>query len=227
MNKTESKYLLIKQLIDKVADYEKALTSSSVMTMSGFSNFINQSHNSTLLQKRKISGSLEKETQEKGNKQETTIAILVTFIYRYAKLYAKKVLHNSQISTLDDFSYVVMLLTHESLSKTELIQKNVHEKTTGMEIINRLIKQNLVYQFKDVVDKRSQRIAITEDGKRAIFSILHKLEDVSVIMTGNLTELEKNSLNMILKKLDHFHFDIFMNDKNKTLPDIIKTKINS
>lgn len=223
----ETKYLLIKQLIDKVADYEKVLSSSDEMTMEGFSNFINHPNDSSFLKKRNLSGKLELEVQEKGNKQETTIAILVTFIYRYAKLYSKKILQNSPISTLDDFSYVIMLLTHESLSKTELIQKNVHEKTTGMEIIKRLIKQGLIRQFDDEVDKRSQRVAITEEGKRAIFSILHKLEDVSTIMTGNLTELEKNSLNTILKKLDHFHFDIFMNDKNKSLPEIIENKIHS
>jgi DNA-binding MarR family transcriptional regulator len=223
----ETKYLLIKQLIDKVADYEKVLSSSDDMTMEGFSNFINHPNDSSFLKKRNLSGKLELEVQEKGNKQETTIAILVTFIYRYAKLYSKKILQDSPISTLDDFSYVIMLLTHESLSKTELIQKNVHEKTTGMEIIKRLIKQGLIRQFDDEVDKRSQRVAITEEGKRAIFSILHKLEDVSTIMTGNLTELEKNSLNTILKKLDHFHFDIFMNDKNKSLPEIIENKIHS
>lgn len=223
----ETKYLLIKELIDKVAEYEKVLSSPEEMNLEGFTNFISHPTNSTYLQNRNLSGSLELEVQERGNKQETTIAILVTFIYRYAKLYAKKVLQDSSISTLDDFSYLILLLTHENLSKTELIQKNVHEKTTGMEIIKRLIKQNLIYQFDNEADKRSQRVAITEEGKVAIFSILHKLEDVSTIMTGNLSELEKNSLNSILKKLDYFHFDIFMNDRNKTLPEIIENKIHN
>lgn len=223
----ETKYLLIKELIDKVAEYEKVLSSPEEMNLEGFTNFISHPTNSTYLQNRNLSGSLELEVQERGNKQETTIAILVTFIYRYAKLYAKKVLQDSSISTLDDFSYLILLLTHENLSKTELIQKNVHEKTTGMEIIKRLIKQNLIYQFDNEADKRSQRVAITEEGKVAIFSILHKLEDVSTIMTGNLSELEKNSLNSILKKLDYFHFDIFMNDRNKTLSEIIENKIHN
>ena len=222
----ETKYLLIKQLIDKVADYEKVLASADEMSLEGFSNFINHPKVTSYLQKRNLSGPLELEVQKRGNKQETTIAMLVTFIYRYAKLYAKKVLQDSSISTLDDFSYLIMLLTYESLSKSELIQKNVHEKTTGMEIIKRLIKQNLINQFDDEVDKRSQRVAITEEGKQAIFSILHRLEDVSTIMTGNLTELEKNSLNTILKKLDHFHFDIFINYRNKSLPEIIENKLH-
>jgi len=221
----QTKYLLIKQLIDKVAEYEQHLDSTTQMSLESFTNYLNNPSSNSEIKKRNLAGPLEMATQEKGNKQETTIAILVTFIYRYAKLYAKKVLQNSAITTLDDFSYLIMLLTHESLSKTELIQKNVHEKTTGMEIIKRLIKHGHVSQFDNKQDKRSQRVAITENGKRAIFSILHQLEDVSTIMTGNLTELEKNSLNSILKKLDHFHFDIFMNDKSKSLSEIIDSKI--
>ena len=222
----EAKYILIKQLIDEVAEYEK-VSSTDEMNLEGFTNFISHTHDTSNFRKRILSGNQEFEIQERGNKQETSIAILVTFIYRYAKLYAKKVLHESCISTLDDFSYLILLMTHESLSKTELIQKNVHEKTSGMEIIKRLIKQKLIYQFDDKVDKRSQRVAITKEGKQAIFSILHKLEDVSTIMTGNLSEHEKSTLNVILKKLDHFHFDIFMHDRNKSLPEIIENKIPS
>jgi len=221
----ETKYLLIKQLIDKVAEYEEHLGNTTQMSLESFTNFLNHPKENLESAKRNLSGPLEMATQENGNKKETSIAILVTFIYRYAKLYAKKVLKDSEISTLDDFSYLIILLTHSSLSKSELIQKNVHEKTTGMEIIKRLLKQNLISQFDDKEDKRSQRIAITDKGKQAIFSILHSLEGVSTIMTGNLTELEKNSLNGILKKLDHFHFDIFMNDKNKSLVEIIDSKI--
>jgi len=221
----ETKYLLIKQLIDKVAEYEKGLSSSHDMSLEGFTNFIAHPNQSKVLAKRNLSGNLEFGIQEKGKKQETSIAILVTFIYRYAKLYAKKVLQQSSISTLDDFSYLIMLLTHESLTKKGLIQKNVHEKTSGMEIIKRLIKQKLICQFADTIDKRSQRVAITNEGKAAIFSILHKLEDVSTIMTGNLNELEKNSLHNILKKLDHFHFDIFLHDRQLSLTEIINARI--
>ncbi|MCC6369896.1 MAG: MarR family transcriptional regulator [Bacteroidia bacterium] len=221
----DAKYLLIKQLIDKVADYEAAMPATSEMTLEGFSQFICQPSAESYLQKRQLAGHLEMEVQERGNRQETTIAILVTFIYRYAKLYAKKVLQHSPFSTLDDFSYTITLLTHESLSKKELIQKNVHEKTTGMEIIKRLLKQNLIHQFDNEDDKRSQRVAITEQGRGAIFSVLHRLEDVSTIMTGNLSEHEKNTLNTTLKKLDHFHYDIFMNDRDKSLTEIIQEKV--
>lgn len=222
----DSKYLLIKQLIDNVAHYEAELSPGAAINMEGFLNFAQGNLQNDYLQKRNLAGNLELEVQERGNKQETTIAILVTFIYRYARLYAKKVLQNSAFSTLDEFSYTITLLTHVSLSKKELIQKNVHEKTTGMEIIKRLLKHGLIRQFNSEEDRRSQRVAITESGRSAVFSVLHKLEDVSTIMTGNLSATEKRTLTNILKKLDHFHFDIFVNEHDKSLPEIIQSKIH-
>ena len=122
---------------------------------------------------------------------------------------------------------MIILLTHDSLSKTELINKNVHEKTTGMEIIKRLLRMGLISQFDDDLDKRSQRVAITEKGKYTIFSILDKMEDVSKIVSGNLSDLEKHTLKQLLEKLDHFHYDIFINDRQTELSDIIASRVKN
>lgn len=44
-------------------------------------------------------------------------------------------------------------------------------------------------------------------------------------MTGNLSAKEKNTLGKILSKLDHFHYDIFMNDRNESLENIITKRV--
>lgn len=222
----EHKYLLIKQLIDKVEAFEKYQPQKKDWNLHGFSRFLAEQNLEQGYNNRDLAGPLEPEIQEQGRKQETDLAILVTFIYRYAKLYAKKVLQHSEIATLDDFSYLIVLLTHPSLSKTELIQKNVHEKTTGMEIIKRLIKVGFVNQFDDLDDKRSQRVSITEQGKVAVLAILKELEKVSDLMTGNLSLPEKNFLSAVLKKLDHFHYDIYLNHRDKSLDDLLSDKID-
>lgn len=222
-----TKYELLKQLIDRLSEYEKEVLNEAEMTLEGFVDFVQRPKSEDSENMRKMSGPIDYNRQDDKGRKETSVAILVTHIYRYAKLYSKKVLLGTPIQSLDDFSYLVVLLTHESMSKTELIQKNVHEKTTGMEIIKRLIRNGLICQFDDEIDKRSQRIAITEQGKGALFPVLHKLESVTKLMSGNLTELEKNSLTMILRKLDNFHFDIYMNDRGIEIEDIIKDKIKA
>jgi DNA-binding MarR family transcriptional regulator len=56
-------------------------------------------------------------------------------------------------------------VTYESLSKSELIQKQVMEKTSGTEIINRMIKMGLIESFNDETDKRSVRVKMTPAGR--------------------------------------------------------------
>ncbi len=225
MVNSHSKYQLIKDLIDKVAQFEESVPAEE-MTMAAFVSYLNNIDQDGALPMRKLGGELEDNMHRAGNEQDTQIAILVTFMNRYAKLYAKKVLQNSPLSTADEFSYLIVLLTHSSLSKTELIHKNVHEKTTGMEILKRLLKQGYIRQFDDAEDKRTQRVAITEAGKGVLFSVLGQMGDVTKIVTGNLTPLEKNSLAYLLRKLDHFHFDIFMNERQTPLEEIIRKKMN-
>lgn len=227
MQASEAKYQLIKDLIDRVRDYEDVLADGATMNLEGFLDFVRDPQAHRPLALRQTAGDLEKDLQREGEEQETQIAILVTFMNRYAKLYAKKVLQNSALSTLDDFSYLIVLLTHHSMTKTDLIHKNVHEKTTGMEILKRLLRHGFIRQFDDREDKRQQRVAITEAGRAAIFSVLARMGDVTRIITGNLTAMEKNSLGYLLKKLDHFHFDIFMNERQTALEEIIRKKMTS
>ena len=63
------------------------------------------------------------------------------------------------------------------ISKSELIQKQVMEKTSGTEIINRMIKMGLIESFNDETDKRSVRvIRISEQAISPSISLLLEWE---------------------------------------------------
>ena len=219
-----NRYEILKKLIDTFSDYDKSTGDPELLTFEGFIDFVNHPKQISAGLTRKVSGNKLPEISKMGQEKETSIAILVTYLYRYAKIYTKKALQNAAIQSPDEFSFLIILLTHDSLSKTELINMNVHEKTTGMEIIKRLVRMGLISQFDDEVDKRSQRIAITDHGRRTILAILDKMGDVSKIITGHLSELEKNTLKQLLEKLDSFHYDIFINDRQSDLKEIIESK---
>jgi DNA-binding MarR family transcriptional regulator len=220
----DQKYLLIKDLIDKVAEYEQH-TKGKELHLEGFAAYL-RPKTEHFSNKRELSGPKEKKMQERGERQETSIAILVTFVHRYSKLYARKIFQNSVISSLDDFSYLIVLLTHESLSKTELIRKNVHEKASGMEIIRRLVKDKLMKQVDDKEDKRSKRLSITAAGKAAVFGVLKQLEEMGNLMAGNLSEHEKHELQCILRKLDNFHYDIYLHDRELSVGEILEKRLH-
>jgi DNA-binding MarR family transcriptional regulator len=91
------------------------------------------------------------------------------------------------------------------MTKTELIAKNIHEKSTGIQIINRLLKSGHIAEDINQKDKRSKKITITSKGIKALDEVMVRIREASRIVTGDLTEKEKSELIVLLQKLEHFH----------------------
>jgi len=222
-----SKKLLIK-LIDYIDEYESIQSDTNDLEIDEFLDFAISKRKTGLIgtaQKnfkiRELAGNEHKEINQTGNQQESELVVLLTLMFKYAKQYIKKGLLNSELQTADDFSYLIVLLTFPSLTKMELIQKNVMEKTSGMEVIKRLQRYRMLEQFDDDIDKRSKRLKITEKGKIEIFSLLPEMSKISSIVSGNLSESEKLTLSYLLKKLDHFHNEIYLNEKGLSIDELL------
>ncbi len=138
---------------------------------------------------------------------DNNIGRLFVFMSRYAKSYIKKALEGTPLQTAEDFTALAILLTHPNLSKSELISHNLQEKTSGTEVIRRLIAAGLVRQWDDKKDKRSKHIAITDEGKKLLFEIFEHTNYVGKIITGRLTLAEKFTLQYLLQKLENFHLE--------------------
>ncbi|MDD2285363.1 MAG: MarR family winged helix-turn-helix transcriptional regulator [Paludibacter sp.] len=192
------------------------------LSTADFIDFLNSNIKIKSLKKDEISGGKEEFLTEQfvQNKVATDISILVSLLFRYAKIYIKKALKDSKINSADEFSFLITLLTYESLSKQELINLQVMEKTSGIEIINRLIKKGFICQFDDESDRRSKRIKITVDGRNELVVVLPQMDMVSKIIAGKLTNEEQRMLIYLLRKLDDFHNNIFFNQKNANLKDL-------
>jgi DNA-binding MarR family transcriptional regulator len=126
---------------------------------------------------------------------------------RYAKSYIKKALDGTPLQTGEDFTALAILLTHDNLSKSELISYNLQEKTSGTEVIRRLISAGLVKQWDDLKDKRSKHIAITDEGKELLYRVFVDMDNVGKMITGKLTIAEKFTLQYLLQKLENFHLE--------------------
>lgn len=149
------------------------------------------------------------EGKEKGRSPESVINTLIVHLNRYARLYSKSAIHGSEFSTQDDFIYLINLKAFGQMTKMELVKKNVHEKPAGMQIINRLIKNNWVSQKPSKTDKRSKLISITPKGLKVLEQQMGKIRQATSIVTGNLTDPEKMELIRLLDKLNDFHLPIY------------------
>jgi DNA-binding MarR family transcriptional regulator len=200
-------------LIEHLDEFESSNPKGGALTMTDFVSFLNQKVAVEKLETRQDSGDQAPWLTDLGNETETVIARLVTVMNRYAKSYIKRALEGSPIQTGEEFSFMLYLVTNESLTKSELIFKNIMEKTSGMEVIKRLLKLGLVKEHEDENDKRSKRLSLTLAGRAEILKVLPTMHKVSSLVAGNLSKQERETLANLLTKLDHYHHEIFVHDR--------------
>ncbi|MEZ7868136.1 MAG: MarR family winged helix-turn-helix transcriptional regulator [Paludibacteraceae bacterium] len=224
----KTKNILI-EIIDQLENYENAcIANNSEISTSDFLEFLylqdQLSENNS--KRQALSGGHDDWRLDTSTKAEmnTDISILVVLLYRYAKGYIKKALASSDLKNGDDFSFLITLMTHESLTKIELTKLLVMEKTSGNEIINRLVNHGFIEQMPDKDDRRSIRIRITDFGRSEVIKILPEMQLVSRIVTGNLNQNEIRTLSYLLRKLDDYHNDIFLNKKEFGLKEVLASQ---
>ncbi|WP_114940791.1 MarR family winged helix-turn-helix transcriptional regulator [Mucilaginibacter endophyticus] len=202
-------YQLIHQLINLVAELEEENQGreASIQDFTGFLlNKVGHAADSNTNSEVRF-GENDRDALEIAYQLENNIGRLFVFMSRYAKFYIKKALDGTPLQTGEDFTALAILLTHDHLSKSELIGYNLQEKTSGTEVIRRLIASGLVRQWDDEKDKRSKHIAITDDGKALLYRVFEHTNYVGKIITGKLTVAEKFTLQYLLQKLEDFHLE--------------------
>lgn len=153
--------------------------------------------------------------------EDNRLSPLLVFVYRYARVYLKKAVANTPLSSADDWGYLMGLMEKDGQTKIELIDSQIHEKTSGMEIIRRLIEGGWVKQVDSTDDKRSKLLFITQNGRTLALEILNEMTKVASIVRGNLTEHEQAQLIFILQKLELFHHPIFRLHRDKSNDDVL------
>lgn len=216
-----NKQVLI-EVIEHLDKFHSEYKGGNDYTMDDFLGYLNTQRPSKDIEMRKVGGDQAQHLDTVRQESNSDVAILVTLLFRYAKGYIKKALQDSIIQTADEFAFLITLITFESLTKTELISKQVMEKTSGVEVIKRLVGQGLIHEFSDLTDKRSVRVSITDKGKMEVMKVLPEMSKVSRIVVGNLVPSEITTLSYLMKKLDFYHNDIFMNNKNASLDELLK-----
>jgi DNA-binding MarR family transcriptional regulator len=212
---------ILTTLINHFFSFDAEKDNHEEYSLDEFIGYLNAKSGSQELAMREISGKNKGWFKDEYHNTTSDISILIVLMNHYAKWYIKKVLRESHLQTPDEFSFLITLMTYDSLSKSELITKQVMEKTSGSEVIRRLIKRRLIVESADENDKRSVRVSITKTGREEILRILPLMSKVTKIVVGNLNTAEINTLSYLLKKLDYFHNDIYLNKRGQTLSDIL------
>ena len=135
---------ILKELIERYSEFTLENKDDGRSGMSDFLGFLNSYYNNESLVMRNLSGGSEKNEFKGFRSINSEISILLVFMYRYARCYIRKALEGGLVQTGDEFSFLITLMTHKSMTKSELITNQVMEKTTGTEILRRLAAKGLI-----------------------------------------------------------------------------------
>ncbi len=208
---------LLTNIIEAFKTYQLSAGNNKKSSVSDFAVWVNEQ----TFQKEKADSTPL--TENIGNYAlEVEISTLVICLNRYSRLLIKKGLINFPQLVSEDFTYLYTLMDVESMTKIQLIEKNVHEKPTGLEVIKRLLKHGLVDERNDEIDKRSKRVFLTDKGKALFFATIEQMNKVALIVSGNLTHNEKTQLHTLLKKLEDFHNPIYLSHKEISIDQLVE-----
>ncbi|WP_343609301.1 MarR family winged helix-turn-helix transcriptional regulator [Chryseobacterium oranimense] len=177
------------------------------------------------------SGSEQEDPDWRGKQLESSSDIIINTLLirmsRYAKSYSRSSISNSVFTSQDDIIYLISLKMIGAMTKMELIRRNIQEKSSGIVIINRLIRNGWAEQTVTEKDKRTKHIQITEKGLSVLEEHMDEIGKVSKAMVGNLDYSEQKLLIAILSKLDEFHDNFYrMNLEARDLLDNVYKRLN-
>lgn len=215
--------LLIKDTIDLIKEFEQTNSQSKQYSadVNGFKQWM-----LTTFATETSTTEPHWDGKEHGRSPESVINTFILHMNRYAKNYSKSAIHGSDFATQEDFIYLINLKALGSMTKMELIKKNIQDKPVGMQIINRLIAQGWVAQQDSETDKRSKVISVTPKGLQALEQQMGKIRQATHIVTGDLSHQEKMELIRLLNKLNDFHNPLYSQniEPEKLLEEAIKSK---
>lgn len=202
-------------LLLEVQEFENSGRSKNDFTIEDFRNFLNDK-----FYKSQSPRFISESEQKKVNDLENEIAKQVILLSRFTKQMIRRGLQDFPELYNEEFTYLYRIMDEPLLTKMQMVEKNAHEKQTGMEIIRRLVKNNLLVEIPDSKDKRVTRLKISELGKKYFDQSVEFVSITSRVLSAKLDIEEKNNLLKTLKKLNEFHFNVYHQYRDSDITEI-------
>ena len=204
------KYDILKEIISLAEDFEEQ-TNARERRKEQFISWLLQSSKENLESKR----------YEKVPAQDGMIAMFIAFMYRYAQFYSRRLFRDTPIYSFDDFGVLASLYPGRSLRKVDILKQVILEKSSGNEVLKRLLREELLEEKENPKDARSKLISLSEKGTKAFEDIRFGINKLSKHVTGDLSEDEKSSLLSMLFRLHDFHKPYFEDAREEEIEEIL------
>ncbi|GAB4013315.1 hypothetical protein GCM10028808_32030 [Spirosoma migulaei] len=140
---------------------------------------------------------------------------LVGRIARLHNLYVMGAFKDCGISTFDEFLYLNSIANTSTPKKTDVILANFNELSSGLLILDRLKKAELIVEQGDKLDKRTKRLELTKEGASVLAACYQKLSEVNEMCFGGLAEEQVQLCIQLLQPVEASLAKQWLEDKKK------------
>lgn len=136
-------------------------------------------------------------------------------------VYARKAAGESPLQ-MEEFYFLNSIRFLGESKKTDIINFNFTELSTGMDILKRLKKAGLTIERTDPNDRRSKLVKATEKADAVLMSFYRLAGMVGDIMFGSMPEEDKRLCIQLLKNVEIRHSKRCIEHRNKMLDDVYR-----
>lgn len=192
---------LLTELLDYIELFEQSFPDEEELSLKSFLVFV-QSMQEGEHALRSSSPDAPAAPRPSRTPREVSIARHLSLLHRYSKGYIKRALFASEhLQSEEEYSYLASLFSGEPHSKTELNSLNAMEKTSGAEVIRRLVAKGLVEERPDERDRRSVLVSITPSGRAELMKVFPQLHTAAQLISAPLAERQQATLDFLLHYL--------------------------
>lgn len=152
---------------------------------------------------------------------DTVFAKLIGRLAGMQTVYSKMVLQEIPGFELEWFYFLSSIYHLKEVRKTQVIQYNFTEQTTGIDILNKLKKLGYIAERSDPDDKRAKLVTVTNKGEKILFKLYQLLYKPTLLMYNDIDPKDKQVVINILKHTEQKHQELLSTAKNKSIKDLL------
>jgi DNA-binding MarR family transcriptional regulator len=156
----------------------------------------------------------------------SSLSKLLNRISLIFSIYARIALKNTELKKIEEFFILSALMLKGEFRKTDLINYNLMELSTGIDILNKLTNDGLIFEKPAPNDKRSKIISLTAKGESVLVNSFKEIKKSSDILFNDMSSQDKNLCMQLLSNVEINHSKLVVENKNKSIDEIYNSSLS-
>lgn len=147
---------------------------------------------------------------------------LLGSIFNIGEFYMRQSIKDIKEINITGFYYLNSIKWMGECRKTDIINHHLSELSSGIDTLNRLLKEDLIEERPDPVDGRARLVRITRKGETLLLKLYDKMSIGSEILFMDLSDEDKKLVIQLLKRIEPKHARLALESRNTNLEEIRK-----